>query len=94
MKINRTVEEQIVALALIVEDEKVTLKERGLFLSILMRGGIYSSEEITKTSKDGRESVLSALQKLEKSGYLKRGREAFESFRYELVSPAFPPLKL
>lgn len=58
----------------IINDEKISLKAKGLYLYLISKpdNWAFSADRIAKESKDGEDSVKSALKELEKHGYLVR----------------------
>ncbi|TDA63579.1 helix-turn-helix domain-containing protein [Sulfuricurvum sp. IAE1] len=60
----------------IINDEKISLKAKGLYLYLVSKpdNWAFSIERISKESKDGEDSVKSAIKELEKCGYLTRSQ--------------------
>lgn len=52
-------------------DDKLSLKAKGCLTMLLADKNINSKQKIQELSKDGRESVNSAIVELKASGYLK-----------------------
>lgn len=61
----------------IVTDERISLKAKGLMLWLLDKPDDWQvrSEDIARIGPDGRDSVRSGLQELEKAGYIVRKKE-------------------
>ena len=55
----------------IIRDNRTSFKERGFFLTLcsLPDNWSFSEEGLAKTTRDGKDSVHSALVELEKHGY-------------------------
>lgn len=68
-----------------VKDERLSWKEKGLhtYLMTLPSDWKIYMTEIVKHSRDGKAALYSALQGLEKFGYLKRIRKRDENGRFE-----------
>ena len=69
----------------LLNDEKVSLKAKGLFVYIQSKpeGWKFSAEKITLSNLDGRDSVISALKELEENGYLTRFKRHGEHGKWE-----------
>ena len=58
----------------LLNDPNISLKAKGLFAYLQSKpdGWSFSREKISRQTKDGRDSISSALQELEENGYLQR----------------------
>ncbi len=76
----------------ILRDRRTSIKCRGLFLTLcgLPDNWSFSEEGLTKTMKDGKDSVHSALKELEELGYLKRYTRKDNLGRFESIIEVFP----
>jgi len=69
----------------LLNDEKISLKAKGLFVYIQSKpeGWNFSAEKISIHQKDGVDSVISALQELEENGYLVREKRHGNGGKWE-----------
>ena len=68
-----------------LQDKNLTLKAKGLqsLMLSLPEQWDYSTEGLATLSKDGKDSVMTALQELEKNGYLIRTRKLNEKGQFD-----------
>ena len=77
----------------LLNDEKVSLKAKGLFVYIQSKpeGWNFSADKITLSQKDGINGVISAIRELEEHGYLTREKHhneaGFWAQSYRLMIP-------
>ncbi len=71
----------------VLNDPKITLKAKGLFAYIYSKphGWEFSSKRMANDSKDGRDSVRSAIAELETAGYLTRKKLSSGRVRYSIT---------
>lgn len=69
----------------LLNNEKISLKAKGLFVYIQSKpeGWSFSAEKIALSNLDGREGVMSALKELEEHGYLTRFKRHGERGKWE-----------
>lgn len=95
MRINKTTDYTVMSNTHFKEKE-MTLKAKGL-LSLMLSlpdGWDYSIAGLVTLSKDGKDSVMTALQELERLGYLKRTRTTdnkgqFAGYDYDIYEKPF-----
>ena len=62
----------------VIEDKRLSFKARGLLIYMLSKPDdwkFFTDELVKRSDKDGLSSIRSALQEIEKAGYLTRKRE-------------------
>jgi DNA-binding transcriptional MocR family regulator len=81
----------------VLNNPNISFKAKGLFAYLQAKPANWnvSSRRICKETKDGRDSILSAMKELEMNGYLVRVQEKNKAgqWEWEHVLSAFPPEK-
>lgn len=78
----------------VLQDKSLSLKAKGLFAYLFSKpeGWHFSSQRIPEENTDERDSVVSGLKELEKSGYLQRKRRGDGKVDYYLEFAEYPQL--
>ena len=89
---NRTQSDFTIIQNTVLRDRRTSLKARGLFSTLcgLPDNWSFSEEGLAKTLKDGKDSVHSALEELEKYGYVKRYKGKDSKGKFESIVELFP----